>query len=440
MDKKIENNPSYQKLKKELKGAEAISKIAKFFSFFGMKNKDIDEALSALPEMRNQLELLIKSPDKFNEYFRERGWIAHESMNSDLILTCIELADNGLIEAAEQELISYYSSENIMRLLPQLKSINAFYIRYKFLLLAYEDTIAERYHSVVPILLMMIDGAVNDIDKNKGFFTENVNLTAWDSVAAHSSGLTTLKEIFNDSRKKTNTDGITLPFRNGILHGRDLGFANKMVAAKCWAALFAIKDWADAVHKGKRNPPHPEPKPTFRESLSQLKSALDDYSRSKKKNEIINKKIESWKARQIKIGIDVPAKGLSTEYEDFTPEQEAIKFAEYWTKNNFGNIAKQINHFSAVSTNEKKEASKVRKSFEGKKLIDYSITQIKDCSPAITEVTLFLLIENKGKHHEKNVTLRFIYKDQHNKMLIFGDKGGQWKFIENFFYQIEYIY
>lgn len=175
---RIENNPSYKKFKKELEGAESLHKVTKFFSFFGLKSKSLNEAFSQLPDLKKQFELLSQSPDKFNNHFAQRGWIAHESMNSDLMMTSIELADKGLIDVAEKELIDYYSSDKMKWLIHQLKSIEAFSNRYNFFLLAYEDTIAERYHAAVPVLLMMIDGAVNDIDKGKGFFAENTDLTA----------------------------------------------------------------------------------------------------------------------------------------------------------------------------------------------------------------------------------------------------------------------
>lgn len=436
---KIENNPSYKKFKKDLEGAEAIQKVAKFFSFLGLKNKALDEAFSSLPDMKKQLELLSKSPDRFNGHYAQRGWIAHESMNSNLILNSIDLADKGLIDVAEQELINYYSSDKMRWLLYQLKGIEAFSNRYNFFLLAYEDTIAERYHAAVPLLLMMIDGAVNDIDKGKGFFADNTNLTAWDSIAAHSTGLTSLKKVFSDGRHKTTKEEITLPYRHGILHGRDLGYANKTVTAKCWAALFAIKDWAYAVKQGKKIPPPPEPKLSFTENLSHLKSNLVDYSERKKSNAQVSKKVDAWKARELKIGFDILERGLSIDYKDYTPEQEAIRFAEYWSKGNFGSISKQIHRFSRT-VNEKKEAGKTREVFEGRKLVNYKIIKIVDCAPAITEVTLATIIEYDNKLYDKEITLRFIYDSDNAEILIFGDEGGQWRFIENFFHQIEYIY
>lgn len=88
---------------------------------------------------------------------------------------------------------------------------------------------------------------------------------------------------------------------------------------------------------------------------------MTDYAESKKRNELVSKKVEAWKARQLSVGSDIPEKGLSSDYKDYTPEQEVIRFAEYWSKGNYGAIAKQIHYFSKASINEKEEAGKTGK-------------------------------------------------------------------------------
>ena len=45
------------------------------------------------------------------------------------------------------------------------------------------------------------------------------------------------------SRKKTVVTQISMPFRHGIIHGRDLGYANKLVSTKAFFALFAMREW-----------------------------------------------------------------------------------------------------------------------------------------------------------------------------------------------------
>jgi hypothetical protein len=440
MNDRIEDNPSHKKLKKELDGANALSKLTDLFSLLGANPKELKEAFEPLADLQKQFELISKSPDKFNDYFSKKGWIAHESMNHDLMLTCIEFAEKGHIELAEQELINYYSSDDMRWLTHQLKGTKEFSVRYSLIQAAYEDTIAERYYACIPVLLLVIDGGVNDVDRNKGFFADSTDLTAWDSIAAHSTGLATLKEIFNDTRKRTTEEEITMPYRHGILHGRDINYANKTVAAKCWAALFALNDWAKAVKSGKKNPPPEEPKLSFNEIINELNTTLENYKESQKRNKEVSRKADEWAARNLEIGVDIPQKGLPNEYKELTPEREAVQFIENWKSKNYGAIAKQIHFFTKAEINWGKEAGRVRKVFQNKVLKDYAIVNVKDCSPAITEITLSVDIIFEEKEYKKEITLRFIYDGLNGEFLVFGHKGGQWKFIESFFHTIDYLY
>jgi len=136
MEDKIENNPSNKKFRKELEGAKNLQKV---LSFFGMNSKEIDKAFDGVPDIESQLNILSKSPDKFNDHYAKRGWIAHESMNSDLMLSCIELAEKGLIDTAEIELVNYYTSEKIR---PQLKR-SLYHIDMEFFMAAILDILTK---------------------------------------------------------------------------------------------------------------------------------------------------------------------------------------------------------------------------------------------------------------------------------------------------------
>ncbi len=113
-------------------------------------------------------------------------------------------------------------------------------------------------------------------EKRRGFFAEGVSLTAWDSVAAHDKGLNELKTIFQTGRYATTTEQITVPYRNGIIHGMDLGYDNKTVAAKSWAALFAARDWAMRVEQGLLIAPPEEPKTSWREIFQRIRKNAED--------------------------------------------------------------------------------------------------------------------------------------------------------------------
>jgi len=438
-DDKIENIPSYSKLRKEIEGADSLRKFVKFLSVFGIKDKGLIESLDKIPDFKKQIIHLSTLPDKFNKHFSQYGWIAHESMNSDLMEKAVELAESGKIIEANHELVNYYCSGEIEWLLMHFKGIPEFAKRYDFIKLAYQDTIDKKFYSCIPILLMIIDGSVNDIDKNKGFFAESTDLTAWDSIAAHSSGLSVIRDVFNSNRRRTTTEPIDMPYRNGILHGRDLNYANEIVAAKCWATLIAIKDWAKAIKEGKKETPEPEKELSFKENLAELKKSLDQYTEIKRKSAEVSRKVEKWKPRQIVIGVDIPKAGDVSEYTDFYPEKEAILFATYWQKKNYGKIVGQVQRFSSREVSLGKEAKRIRELLDNKKLIDYEITKIDDKSPAISEITLKVGYDLNNETITKSITLRFICEGNNGEVSMIGDKNCTWRFIDNFFYDLDII-
>ncbi len=439
MNDKIENNPSFQEFSNNLKGAKAIKQFASFLSLFSSTAKDISNSFDGFEDMEKQFHLLSKGPDVFNQYFCELGWIAHESMNHELMTRCIDLAKDNNIEQAEEILADYYTSEDFKWLTIQLKGTPEFLKRYHLIEAACDDTIARRFHSAIPLVLMIIDGGVNDIDKNKGFFTETTDLTAWDSIAAHSSGLSKLRDMLNVGRNKTNTDEIRLPYRNGILHGRDIAYANKYVAGKCWLTLIAINDWAKALIKNKKNHPKEAKTLSFKESIQELQNTLVDFNNHQAKMKEARSFLDAWQKRDIILDQGIPTSGNIEDYEEYTPERDAIKFITNWKNRNYGNIVKQM-HFFKKEFSFKEEAGRVRRIFDKKNLKEYRIISIDDCAPAITEVLIKVKFEFEGTDFEKEIKLRLIYQDETGETLSFGQKGGEWKFIDSFFFhKIEHL-
>ncbi|MGY8939783.1 MAG: hypothetical protein ACKVK4_07350 [Flavobacteriales bacterium] len=428
---KIADLPSYSKIRKDVQGANAIGKVVKFLSFFGIKNKSLNEAFSKIPDLKKEVEHLSTLPDRFNSYFAKLGWISHESMNSPLMEKAVELADNGDIEKAETILSNHFTSTEISWLQHRFRVLPAFSIRFELIEKAYNDTLERRFHSCVPLLLMIIDGAVNDISKSKGFFSKNTELKAWDSIASHSSGLTAIKEIFNASRKKTNTEEIFLPYRNGILHGRDLKFDNQFVVGKCWSTLFAVNDWARALKEEKENPPIPEKQLTLGESWRELKKTIVEHQEWKVKSDLRWKELDNWKPRE-NINIE------PSNFNEFSPEKTAFEIAESWENKNYGNIAKLIHRFSDKEINIGVEAGKIRRELEYKKLISFKIKSIRDEAPAISEITMDIVYQLYEVEKSKEVVLRMICKADDGQMGMNGKENMYWEFIDNFFYTLDY--
>lgn len=215
-------------------------------------------------------------------------------MSLALIESTNDAFEKGGIENAEQVLINYYTND-VSKIVHWIKnSSDAFSVRNNLIEHFFEDHFTGRYYASVPLALIIIDGAVNDFTKSKGFFAEGTSVDAWDCLVGCSDGLSKLKEIFNQNRTKTNSEMITLPYRNGILHGRDLNYANKYVSCKCVALMFAVADWMKMKNSEQTRKEKYEKSlnpPPMRESLAGIEE-----------NKLIREEISSWKKKTVIVG------------------------------------------------------------------------------------------------------------------------------------------
>jgi hypothetical protein len=414
---KIKDNPTCAKLLKNAQGMDALSKVVVFFEKLGIKNKKISEAFRQVPNLVNKTQELINMPDRFNEHFSKTGWIAYESLDFELMSKAVKLDDEGKLVEANELIVEHYNEDTLKWGLTFMKALEEYRIRDHLAQKAKEDYLEGRYHACVPVVLTIIDGIVNDVEQ-KGFFAEGVDLTAWDSIAAHSTGLQELIRLFNCSRKKTTTEKITVPYRHGILHGRDLGFDNKIVAAKTWATLFAIRDWALAIRQGKKHPKEKEPEPSFIE-------VLKSYAKTQEQK----KKLEAWKPRVLTPVKDFPEVGLPEDYENNSPEYTLSLFLHYWAKSNYGKMAPLIKNF--VDAPLSKRAGEIREHFQGKILTGFKFLKINDLAAAMTEISLELNIQYEERSITKEIGVKIINEDQNGNPVIRGEPGGNWLMIEN---------
>lgn len=154
IDSKISDNPQYKELANQMQGIGCLSTCLPFLFTKEQRTK--------IKQMRTELEEMRRLPDQFNTLFLERGWVCYDSMNAELLKRCVALGLNGDIEKAEQELISYYQGD-IRYLVSPLRNVLGFKERYELLNKALVDYREGRFHACVPIFLMIIDGAVNQV-------------------------------------------------------------------------------------------------------------------------------------------------------------------------------------------------------------------------------------------------------------------------------------
>lgn len=420
MNKKIKNNQTYNDLRKQLEILNNVKSL-------DLINK---ETLENIPEMEKQLNELSSIPDDFNHYFSSLGWIAHKSMNFELMKKAVELAQKDKIKEAEIELIKYYKSDKIKFFINRLSGIKEFRERDFFLDLAYEDFLSERYYSCVLILLTIIDGVVDSISNKSFFVEENKEILIDNSIAGHKTGLETISKLYSAYRKKATSEKITIPYRNGIIHGKDLGYNNEYVASKCWATIFAIGDWCKAYKNKKES--EKTSKTTNKEELIDLHESLNQLEKLKQQNLINSQRIEEWQARSLIINQDLPETGKPEDYKNGTPEKELAIFFENWTKKNYGNIADQLWEYHDKPDAKNYKAGKLNKLFKSKEFVNFKIKNIEDCSPSITEIETDLTIKEKNIEHYKTHKFRLLYLNEEGCNLFREIPEGNWKLVYNF--------
>jgi len=416
-EEKIRNIEKFKKMREEMKGLKLIKRSLPFIGpvlgIFGVNTGEFKKVFEDFDKLEDEFLKLSEFPDKFNEMFSVRGWIAYEMMNPDIAMEALKIAETD-VDIAEQFLVDYYTPENVEILLGMMRGVVAFRPRMDLAGKALIDYREERYHASVPVVLALMDGLVNDLNKTQGLgiSADDADLTAWDSMTAHEKGLGALKEVMFKTRKITRSEHISVPYRHGILHGMDLGYANKVVAAKTWAALFAVRDWAVKVERGEQSEPAREPKPTMREILQDLKE-------HQQWSELFKESLENWKPRSLNVGVNIPGTGDIEDFPENTPERELVEFLTYWKRKNYGYMANCI--WSGLSYETNKAAGKVREHYGTSNLVNFELLEIVDENSAVTEIKVLLEVEAKGNVSQNTVLFRLMVNESPEGNLVIRD-------------------
>lgn len=425
----IKDNPSAKKLKDEMNSMSILLGIGKLFGI------QLNDDIPSIKEMKKQIDELTKLPDEFNAFFAKEGWIAYESFHVYTMQKAVDLMKQGNTEAAENEILNYYRAlNNIRMIISRGGSVKAFVSRKQLALYALDEYESARYYACVPLLLMIIDGVVNDISKKAGFFAEITDVISWDSIAGHYTGLTQLKNIYNSGRTKTNIEEIRMPFRNGILHGRDLNYNNIYVAAKCWGCLAAVLDWGRDIANGKKTDPPPEPQKSIKETWNELKDICNSFQKRKQARKELYEKDKKWTPREINV-CAISIKNISSDFlSDLSPEKKVVEFFELWQRKNYGFMADRT-WYDPKYESKSARIKDMRKIFENKKPLEYKIVDVKDIAPIISEIYTDVTIEYNEQQFQKQLKFRMIYEGEN---IIHGDAGGQWTIVNGHF-ELEYL-
>lgn len=402
--------PSFKHLSNQITGMGAIVRINRLLRCIGLGSKRITDLEAKYDEMRRQLTDLIEYPSKFNNIFSGYGWLAHESMSLEVMKKAVDDYEAGNVAAAEQNLLDYYGADQVEGRVLFFLGLEELWVRRKFIDYALVEYKAGRYYSAIPLLLMVIDGAVNDAT-GRGFHASG-NMDVWDSLTTSDGAIYTIRDIFRKGRKTTCADPIYLPYRNGILHGMDLGYDNSVVAAKCWCFLFAVRDWLISKKSEEQRKAIFE-KETKVPSIRELIDSLMETNQLKSA-------IEAWRPRAINEDY-IADLNTSLVADNGLPEGVVLAFMSFWQRRNYGDMAKLFP--AHIVGNPKSYAKEVRQQYGSVRVDAYSIISIVDTAPVATQVTV--KIEGSDNVWE----FRMIREDDKGNVSPQTIPGGTWQIV-----------
>ena len=183
-----------------------------------------------------------------------------------------------------------FEGERLDYVIMRMCHLTEFMVRKEQLVESAELTREGRYLAATPLLLIVADGVGSDAF-GKHIFAQGVDLVELNSFAGQPDALPELILKITQTRRRTNSEVLDFPYRNGIIHGRDLGYGNRLVNAKCWSLLGNIADVIKARNTAATM--DAEPEPSFRDAFASLarSSKLKQQINNWVKRPVINKRV-----------------------------------------------------------------------------------------------------------------------------------------------------
>ena len=411
--------PAFQEQIDEARSFGRLVPFLRLISWFGIGGDRLKILASELKGYEAQVDSLVRLIGSFHNAFSELGWLFSDSTSVETAEKALNAHMKGNSDEAEILLVSDFDGDRLDSAIMQMCQLDEFRERRAQLGEASALTREGRYLAATPLLLIIADGVGTDAF-GKSIFAEGVNLEELNSFAGQSDALPELIRKICGARRKTSSSDIRFPYRNGIIHGRDLGYGNRLVNAKCWSLLGNIADVVRARKAGQAL--KTESKPSFRKALA-------SYAQTKR----FNQRINEWVPRPaIEEIFRVSAKTASP-MATGEPESAVVDFIQAWKAGNYGRMAEITQYYDKMPINTR--AGAIRQLMEGLTLTDTVITRIEDIAPAVTEITVDLEFRSDDQEFTNSFVFRMICQDRAGGVAIHGDEGARWLIRPDYQYQ-----
>lgn len=381
---RIADNPSAKELADALFLPRFLLATTGPLRRFGVDNEKLEKVRRAAAAVVSQSEILTL-PDRFNEAFSVRGWIATGSMPVDTMKRALDLHEAGRPQEAEEEILGWFDEETIsLFAINRAKRFNKARKRWDQLREAQALTREARYWSAVPLILIACDGFASDV-LGVSPFKKGADLSVFDSIVGHTTSLPFLIQEVTKGVRRSSDEELSLPLRHGILHGQSLGYANRTVCMKAWLLMIALVDWAcDKVDEGERQ----------REHLEESRVGLRELAGRLQKNLEVRDAIDAFEPWEKSGPLEEPQ-------DEESPQYAILEFLEFWRLRNFGRMAGRAADFLARPTGTR--AGQLRSVCDLVELEEFTLVSVRQTTVVRAEAVALL----KGRTVAGGVEGRF---------------------------------
>lgn len=366
----------------------------------------LDEVDQEIEIAENRLEEIVGIVDEFYALLGSRNWVFSDALNLERMKIVVKQENP---EEAENEIVNYLNEDGVLQI--AVRKLNRFVdMRPRLYLLekAITDFHEERYYSVVLVLISVMDGFVNDLDKaaRKGLHARKADeMHLDDCVATMWQGLPSIQRKFTMSVRRRNDEPIYDVHRNGIMHGMETNYDNAIIAAKAWLMLFGIADWADKkINNENSESRHKE--------LLTLPEALKKFEEIKEKEKIAEEYLANWNNHQVDL--------RNSDSRDKELLEACNQFLEAWRSENYGKLAQYCAEYCGKSN--RKKAGEVSKEYSKFPIAKFQINSIERVAPAVAYLSATLSNDKR----EWSVRLRLVRMDE-DGLAAADYLAGKWK-------------
>ncbi|TFV44879.1 hypothetical protein [Blastococcus sp. TF02A-35] len=381
--------PSFKKMMQDLKAARLLGLLA---------GREVREKFA---EVERGYRFIGETVDNFYTILGPRNWVFHDRLSPEKV--GLLLADASP-EEAERLFIQLHKDEDWLPFWAKRVARSPDLSPWGHMIQrAVDDYLAGRYYSTTMLLLAVMDGYVNNVDKSqrRGLHAQDPeDMKSWDSVTGHHMGLTHVMPVIFKTIRAPITGPVTEVYRNGIMHGSVVDFDNDVVATKAWNYFFAVLDWA----ADKKKQAEPEmTQPTVRQLFTKLadtgqqKRALADFS-----PRTLTPKSASWSSDALVLAV--------------------TQFFESWQVKNYGRLAESLQAASRKRLG-KTAPRRMRELFGSNPISGFSIESVSFEAAAIGVVSATVTAESGSA----TISMRWVSESGAGDVRVAGTDGAAWR-------------